>query len=54
MYAMSVILTLVLLHKLIIILLPLFTNCGAAVGGKATIEMLALVIPYSENTKGRL
>ena len=52
MYAMSVILTLALLHKLITILLPLFTHFGAAVGGKATIEMLALVIPYSENTIG--
>ena len=50
MYAMSVILTLALLQKLITILLPLFTYFGAAVGGKATIEMLALVIPYSENT----
>ena len=49
-YAMSVILTLVLLHKLITILLPLFTHFGVAVRGKATFEMLALVIPYSENT----
>ena len=49
-YAMSVILTLVLLYKLITILLPLFTHFGVAVRGKATLEMLALVIPYSENT----
>ena len=49
-YAMSVILTLVLLHKLITILLPLFTHFWVAVRGKATLEMLALVIPYSENT----
>ena len=49
-YAMSVILTLVLLHKLITIFLPLFTHFGVAVRGKATLEMLALVITYSENT----
>ena len=49
-YAMSVILILVLLHKLITLLLPLFTNFGVAVRGKATLEMLALVITYSENT----
>ena len=49
-YAMSVILTLVLLHKRITILLPLFTHFGVAVRGKATLEMLALVIQYSENT----
>ena len=49
-YAMSVILTLVLLHKWITILLPIFTHFGVAVRGKATLEMLALVIPYSENT----
>ena len=49
-YAMSVILTLVLLHKLLTILFPLFTHFGATVRGKATLEMLALIIPYSENT----
>ena len=49
-YAMSVILTLVLLHKLITIFLPLFTHFGVAVRGKAILEMLALVITYSENT----
>ena len=27
-----------------------FTHFGVAVRGKATLEMLALVIPYSENT----
>ena len=29
---------------------PLFTHFGVAVRGKATLEMLALVIPYSDNT----
>ena len=50
MYAMSVILTLVLLHKDMQILLPSFYPFGVAVRGKATLEMLAWVIPYSENT----
>ena len=49
-YAMSVILTLFLLHKLITMLLPPFTHFGVVVRGKATLEMLELVIPYSENT----
>ena len=48
-YAMSVILTLVLLHKWITIVSPLFTHFGVAVRGKATLEML-LFIPCSENT----
>ena len=47
---MSVILTLVLLHKKITILLPLFTIFGVADRGKATLEMLALAFPQSENT----
>ena len=47
---MSVILTLVLLHKYMPILLLPFYPLGAAVRGKATLEMLALFIPYSENT----
>ena len=29
-------------------MLPLFTHFGVAVRGKPTLEMLALVIPYSE------
>ena len=47
---MSVILTLVLLHKYIPILLPLFIIFGVAARGKATLEMLALAFPYTENT----
>ena len=31
------------------ILLPPFTLFGVAVRGKSTLEMLELVIPYSEN-----
>ena len=50
-YAMSVILTLVLLHlNNYQFCYPLFTNFGVAVRGKARLEMLALIIPYSENT----
>ena len=47
---MSVSLTLVLLHIMNKTILPLFTHFGVAVRGKATLEILALVIPYSENT----
>ena len=47
---MSVILTYVLLHKYIPILLPLFIVFGVADRGKATLEMLALAFPHSENT----
>ena len=50
MYAMTVILTLVLLHKYMSILLPLVYPFGVAIRGKATLEMLTLVIPYSDNT----
>ena len=33
------------------VLTPLFTHFGVALRGKTTLEMLPLVIPYSENTK---
>ena len=44
------VLSLVLLNKYMPIWLPTFYPFGVAVRGKATFEMLALVIPYSENT----
>ena len=47
---MTVVLVLIFLHKYMSVLLPLFTHFGVAVRGKATLEMLALVIPCSENT----
>ena len=40
----------VLLHKYMSILLPPFYPFGVAIRGKATLEMLTLVIPYSDNT----